>query len=158
MNFCSVSASHEQQFFKNCSSMDPYNLIRPSVMGCFSMSLPWGHRSCQNTCSSVGSSPRSYKSCQEPAPELGLHGLQPPPAHICLLWGGVLHGLQVAICSTVDLHGLQEDNLFYHGLHHGLRGNLCSGDWGPSSSSFFLVVCRVVSPTYSHSSLPAAVA
>ena len=30
-----------------------------------------------------------------------------PPSDIHLLWRGVLHGLQLEICSTVDLHGLQ---------------------------------------------------
>ena len=43
----------------------------------------------------------------------------------------------------------------HHGLLHGLQGNLCSGAWSTSCSSFFtdLGVCRVVSLTYSHSSL-----
>ena len=78
-----------------------------------------------------------------------------PPSGIHLLWHGVLHGLQVDICSTMDLHGLQGDSLPHHGLHHGLQGNLCSGAWSTSSPSFFtdLGVCRVVSLTYSHSSL-----
>ena len=35
---------------------------------------------------------------------------------------GVLHGLQVDICSTVDVHGLQGDSLPHHGLHPGCRG------------------------------------
>jgi len=76
----------------------------------------------------------------------------PPPA-----WGP-FHGLQVGICSTVDLHGLQGHSLPHHGLLHGLQGNLCSGAWSTSSTSFFvdLGVCRVVSLTCSHSSLPAA--
>ncbi|KAK4810986.1 hypothetical protein QYF61_014458 [Mycteria americana] len=54
-----------------------------------------------------------------------------------LLQCGALHGLQVDICSTVNLHGLQGDNLLHHGLHHGLQGNLCSGTWSTSSPSFF---------------------
>ncbi|KAK4826200.1 hypothetical protein QYF61_006144 [Mycteria americana] len=78
-----------------------------------------------------------------------------PPLGIHLLWHGVLHGLQVDISSTINLHGLQGDSLPHHGLHHGLQGNLCSGAWSTSSPSFFtgLGVCRVVSLTYSHSSL-----
>jgi len=32
------------------------------------------------------------------------------------------HGLQVDIWSTVDLHGLQGDNLPHHGLQHELQG------------------------------------
>ncbi|KAK4827864.1 hypothetical protein QYF61_022014 [Mycteria americana] len=57
-----------------------------------------------------------------------------PPSGIHLLWRGVLHRLQVDICSTVNLlHGLQGDSLPHHGLHHGLQGNLCSGAWSSSS-------------------------
>ncbi|KAK4806885.1 hypothetical protein QYF61_012606 [Mycteria americana] len=44
---------------------------------------------------------------------------------------------RVDICSTVNLHGLQGDNLPHHGLHHRLQGNLCSGSWSTSSPSFF---------------------
>ncbi|KAM9590921.1 uncharacterized protein ACIBXB_005956 [Morphnus guianensis] len=81
-----------------------------------------------------------------------------PPSGTHLLRCGVLHGLQVDICATVDLHGLQGDSLPHHGLHHGLQGNLCSGAWSISSPSFFtdLGVRRVVSLTCSHSS-PASV-
>jgi len=79
-----------------------------------------------------------------------------PPLGIHLLWRGVFHGLQVEICSTVDLHGLQGHSLTHHGLHHGLQGKLCSGAWTTSSPALFpdLGVCRVVSLTLSHSSLP----
>ena len=70
------------------------------------------------------------------------------------------HGLQVEICSTMDLHGLQGDSLPYHGPHHRLQGKtLCSGISSTSSLSFFtdLGVCRVVSLTLSHSSLSTAI-
>ncbi|KAK4821773.1 hypothetical protein QYF61_000834 [Mycteria americana] len=50
---------------------------------------------------------------------------------------GVLYRLQVDICSTINLHGLQRDSLLHHGLHHGLQGNLCYGTWSTSSPSFF---------------------
>ncbi|KAM6367316.1 palmitoyltransferase ZDHHC14 isoform 5-T6 [Alca torda] len=85
-----------------------------------------------------------------------------PPSGIHLLWCGVLHGLQVDICSTVnlhglqvdicsivDLHGLQEDSLPHHGLHQGLQGNLCFGAWSTSSPSFLtdLGVCRDITLT-----------
>jgi len=69
-----------------------------------------------------------------------------------LAW--ILHGLQADICSTVDLYGLQGHNLPHHGLHHRPQGNLCSGAWSTSFPSFTdLGVCRVLSLTYSHSSL-----
>ena len=78
-------------------------------------------------------------------------GLQ-PLLGIHLLRCGVLHGLQVDICSTMDLHGLQGHNLPHHGIYHGLQGKLCFGAWSISSPSFFtdLGVCRVVSLTSSH--------
>jgi len=42
-------------------------------------------------------------------------------ASIDLLQHGVLHGMQVEICSIMDLHGLQGHGLPHHGLHHGLQ-------------------------------------
>jgi len=56
-----------------------------------------------------------------------------PTSGIHLLWCGVLLRLQVQICSTVDLHGLQGHSLPHHGLHHGLQGNLCPSAWSSSS-------------------------
>jgi len=48
---------------------------------------------------------------------------------------GPFQGLQVEICSTVDLHGLQGDNLPHHGLQHELqRKTLCSGISSTSST------------------------
>jgi len=67
-----------------------------------------------------------------------------------------LPGLQVDLCSIVDLHGLQGNNLPHHGLHHELQGQtLCSGISSSSPPSIFtdLGVCRDVSFTLSHSSL-----
>jgi len=86
------------------------------------------------------------------------HGLlmgSQPPLGIHVLWCGFFHTLQVDICSTVDLSGLQMDSLPHHGLLHGLQGNLCSGTWSTSSPSFFtdICVCGVVSLTPSWSSL-----
>ena len=62
-------------------------------------------------------------------------------------------GCRVDLCSIVVLHGLQGDNLHYHCLLHGSR------TWRTSLSSYFtdLGVCIVVSLTFSHSSLAAAV-
>jgi len=105
----------------------------PSGTGCSSLGPPWGHKFCQQTCSSMGS---SVHGATDPARSLlqhgAPHGLQPPSA-IHLLWCGVLHGPQVEICSTVDLHGLQGQSLPHHGLLHGLQGNLCSSAWSTSS-------------------------
>jgi len=83
---------------------------------------------------------------------------QLPSGHIHLLQFGVLYGLQVVICSTMDLRGLQGHSLLHHGLHHKLQGNLCSSAWSTSSPFFFtdLGVNRVVALTYSYSSVTAA--
>jgi len=93
---------------------------------------------------------------RKPAPAWALRGVTASFGCIPLLWHGVLPGLQVEICCTMDLHGLQGHSLPRHGLHHRLHGNLCSGTWSTSSPSLFftdLGVCSVVSLTYSHSSL-----
>jgi len=66
------------------------NLLRCGLLS------PWGHR-----------------SWQEPAPVQGLHGVTASFGHPPALTWGPFHGLQVEICSAVDLHGLQGDN-----LHH----------------------------------------
>jgi len=87
--------------------------------------------------------------------QCGLPTRSQPPSGIHLLQGQVLHRLRVDICSTVDLHRLQVDSLSHRGLHHGLQENLCSGAWSTYSPSSFTNhgICRVVSLTYSHSSL-----
>jgi len=142
MNCLSVGSFHRVQSFRNrllqCrspmgSQVLPANLLQRGLL-----------------------SPRGHRSCQEPAPGRAFHGVTDSFRPIHLLWSVVLHGLQVDICSTMDLHGLQGYNLPHHGLHHGLQGNLCFGTWITSSSSFFtdLGVCRVVSLTCSYSSLP----
>jgi len=86
-------------------------------------------------------SPRVRRSWQEPAPVQAPRrvtaSFRHPPAPA---WGP-FHGVQVDICSTMDLHGLQGNNLPHHGLHYVLPGkNLCSGAWRTSSPSFFTVL------------------
>jgi len=105
-------------------------------------------------------SPQVCRSWQEPVPARSPHcataSFRHPPAPAC----GPFHGLQVDICSTVDLHGLQGTNLPHRGLHHELQGKtLCSDISGTSTPSFFtdLVVCRGVSLISSHSSLSTAI-
>ena len=113
----------------------------PSGTGCCSMGsqvLPANLLQCGLL------SPLVYRSWQKPAPAWVLHSLlwtQPP----ALPWGP-FHGLQMEICFTVDLHGLQGDSLCHHGLLHGLQGNLCTSAWSTSSPSFCTDhgVCRIV--------------
>jgi len=114
-----------------------------------------GDGSCQQACSLVGFSLHgSTGHCEQTVPLRAPHGVTASfghsPAPACgPPW------LQVHICSTVDVHGLQADSLPHNGLHHKLQGNLCSGAWSTSSPSFFpdLGVCRVISLTYSHYSV-----
>ena len=121
----------------NCSSVVPYQGFSPSGTGCFSMGPPWGHKPCQQTCSSVGTS--LHTSWQQTTSVRAPHGTQ-PPSGIHLLNRGVLLGLQVQIFSSVDLHGLQGHSLSHHGLFHGLQRNLCSGAWSTSSPPFSLTL------------------
>jgi len=96
---------------------------------------------------------RSWKELAPAQAPLGVTtSCRHPPAPVCCPF----HRLQVDICSTMELTGLQGDNLPHHSLHHELQGKgLCSGTWSTSSPSFFtdLGVCRVVSFTSFHSSL-----
>jgi len=101
-------------------------------------------------------SPRVHRSWQDLASAQAPHGVTASFRHPFAPAWGPFHGLQVEICSTMDLHVLQGDKLPHHGLHHRLQGKtLCTGILSMSSSSFFsdLGVCRVVSLTSSHSSL-----
>ena len=79
-------------------------------------------------------SPWVHRPCQEPAPAWAHHGVTAFFRHTPALAWGPFHGLQVNICSTMDLHGLQGNNMPHHGLHYGLQGkNLCSGISSTSS-------------------------
>ncbi|KAM9590481.1 uncharacterized protein ACIBXB_005737 [Morphnus guianensis] len=155
MNFSNVGPSHGLQPFTNCSSMGPFHGVQSFRSTLLQHGLPTGSQILPENLLRGLLSPQIRRSCQEPAPAQGSHGVTASFGRIHLLRHGVLHGLQVDICSTVDLHGLQGDSLPHHGLHHGLQGNLCSGAWSISSPSFFtdLGVRRVVSLTCSHSSL-----
>jgi len=99
--------------------------------------------------------PLGCSSCQEPGPGWALHQLQLLSECVHLLWYGGFHGLQVSICSTVVIHGLQEDNLLHHGLLHRLQGNLRSSTWSTSSppSPPTLVSALLLFPCFSCSSL-----
>jgi len=101
-------------------------------------------------------SPWVHRSWQEPAPVWAPHrvtaSFRHPPAPV---WGP-FHGLQVDICSTVDLMDCRGTTCITMDLHHELQGkSLCSDILSTSSPSFFtdLGVCRVVSLTSSYSSL-----
>jgi len=48
--------SHGRQLCTNCSSVSPSHRCSPSGTGCSSVGHPQSHKSCQQTCSGVGSS------------------------------------------------------------------------------------------------------
>lgn len=96
-------------------------------------------------CIDPGWAPGAHQSCciiallswKSPAGSLlqsglpmGLH----PPLDTHLLQPGILQGLLVDTCSTIDFHGLP-----LHSLLHRLQGNLSSGSWSISSSSFCIL-------------------
>jgi len=79
-------------------------------------------------------SPRVHRSWQEPTPARAPHRVIVLLRHPLAPAWGPFHGLQVDICSTVDLHGLQWVNLPHHSLHHELQGKaLCCGVLSTSS-------------------------
>jgi len=125
-----MSPSHGLQFFTSCSSMGPFHGVQSFRNGLLQHGSPQGHKPCQKTCSSMDSSLHETTGPgQEPWPSSGSQ----PSSGIPLLHCGVIHQLQVEICSTVDLHGLQGHSLPHYALFHGLHGNLCSSAWSTSS-------------------------
>jgi len=125
----------------------------PSGTGCSSVGPPQGRKPAPAWAPLSAGPTRSLLQCRLPTGSL-------PSAGIRLLRCGVLRGLQVDICSTLDLHGLQGDSLPHRGLQHGLQGRISAlvpGAPPPPSSFTDLGVCRVVSLAYSHSSLSSAV-
>ncbi|KAK4814103.1 hypothetical protein QYF61_008198 [Mycteria americana] len=135
-NFSNMSPSHRLQFFTNCSSVGPFHGVQSFRNRLLQRGSPAGHKSCQQTCSRADPSLHRSTGPARSLLQLGLPTGSQSPLGIHLPQHGFLHGLQVDICSTVDLHGLQGDSLPHHGLHHGLQGNLCSGAWSTSSPSF----------------------
>jgi len=106
---------------------------------------PQGHKPCQQTCSSMGSSPYGAPGPARSLLQCGLPTGSQTPSGIHLLWRGVLPRLQMCICSSIDLHEPWGDSLPHHGLLHGLQGNLCSSAWSTSSpcSSLTLVFAEL---------------
>jgi len=124
-NFSNVSPSHGLQLFMNWSSVGSFHGVQSFRNKLLQCGSPMGSQALPENllwhglfspwvlagpCSSMGSQ-RGHS----------FHWVHPPaPA-----WAP-FHGLWVDICSSMELHGLQEDSLPHHGLHHRLQGNLCS--------------------------------
>jgi len=134
----SHSHSSVQRFSTSRGSVIPQSTIFWEAEKCHK---PW-----QQTCSGVVS---FLNRAIDPTRILLQHRLSTgsqTSSGMPLLWW-VFHGLQVAICSTVDLHGLQGHCPSHHGLFHRLQGNLCSGAWRTSfpPSSLTLVSAEFLS-------------
>jgi len=143
-NFSNMSPSHGLQFFINSSSVGPSHRVQSFKNRLLQCGSPFGSQVLPANLLQRGLlSPWSHRSWQEPAPARTSHRVtacfrhRPAPA-----WA--LHGLQVEICSTVDLHGLQGTACLTRVCSRGCRG--ISGAWSTSSPSSFtdLGVCRVV--------------
>lgn len=105
-----------------------------SSLNCFSMGPPWGCKSCQQSCSSVG----FLGGSQSPSPSAPARGSPLAAGDLC--------------CWTPWAAGVL---LPHHGLYYRLQRNICSGAWNIFCPPFStgLDVFRVVSLTFSHSSL-----
>jgi len=138
MNFSCMSAFHRLTFFMNCSSMGFF----PQCVVLQEQTAPaWVPHRVTSPASKAAPAWAPLSTGPHPSRSLLQRTLsmrsQPPSDSDPF---GVLHGLQVDICSAMDLHGLQGDSLPHHGLHHKLLGNLSSSAWRvpppPASLSF----------------------
>jgi len=100
-------------------------------------SLPWG-AVLQEQAVPAWVPPGVISPASKPAPARAPHGVTASFRHPPTPAWGPFHGLQVEICSTMDLHGLQADNLPHHGLHHKLQGKTLCSSISSTSSPFLL--------------------
>jgi len=138
-NFSNVSPSHGLQLFTNCPSVGPFHRVQSFRNSLLQRGSPMGSQALPANLLHPGLfSPKGHRSWQKPAPARAAHGVTAFFRHPSALAWGPFHGLQVEICSIVDLHGLQGNSLPHHGLHHKLQGNTpCSCI---SSTSFPLLL------------------
>ena len=123
MNFSNVSPSHRLQFFINCSSMGPFHGVQSFRNRLLQRGSPAGSQVLPANLLQHGLlSLQGHRPCQELAPVQAIHGVTASFGYILLLRREVLHGLQVDICSTVDLHGLQGTTCITMVFTTGCRG------------------------------------
>jgi len=114
----------------------------PSGTGCSSIGPSWGHKPCQQTCSSMGS---SLHGSTGPDRSLLQHGLptgSQPTSGIHLLQCGVFHGLWVEICSNWSSMGCKGTAYLPMVFIMGCRGKIsapASGAPLPPASALTLV-------------------
>jgi len=129
----------------------------PSGTGCSSVCHPWGHKPCQQTYSTVGSSLHGSTVPDRSLLQCGLPTGPLPPSGIYLLRRGVpstATGRYLLHCGPPWTAGEQPASA-WSSSQAAREGSVSS----TSSPSFFtdIGVCRVVSFTSSHSSLFTAV-
>lgn len=137
----SMQAFHRLQFFKNCSNMGLYHRVQSFRDRLQQHGSPRGCSSYKTSGSTTG--------FPWVAASFRAHSRSPA-------WG---HSWTVNMFSNMVHHALQGDSLLQHGTLEAAGEHLCSSAWNTSSPSFFtnLGVCRVVSFTFYHFFLPAAV-
>jgi len=118
-----------------CSSVRPFS--RETVLRKLPQCDPFPRTAALHELPQPGSLPQAAVLQEQAAPARAPPGVTASFRHPSALVWGHFHGLQVDLCSTVDLHGLQGGNLPHHGLHHELqRKTLCSGVSSTSSPCF----------------------
>jgi len=150
-NFSNVSPSHRLQLFLNCPSVGPFHGVQsfrnrllqpgyPMELQALLANLPQrgsptGSQALPANLSGVG-----YSLHMSAGPGRSLFQRRAPRGVTASFWHpralawGPFHKLQVAICSTMHLHRLQQNNLVHYGLHHKLQGKaFCSSISGTSS-------------------------
>lgn len=85
----------------------------PSETDCPHVGAPWGHRSCQKTCSFLHGLPST--NSKDPVPVWNLHGCS------FLQDTSPCSRVEPSMGSSVVLHVLQGDDLHHHSLHHWLQ-------------------------------------
>lgn len=128
MNLSSVGNFHKLQLFLNCSSMAPSMGCSPLGMGYFSTGPPRDDKSCEQTCSSVGS---SVHKCADTARSLLQCGLLMTLVSFGHPAASLWHPLKAVGRSLLPRGSpwAAEEQLPHHNLPHGLWRNLCSGTW-----------------------------
>jgi len=129
----------------------------PSGTGCSSVSPPWGHQPCQQTCSSMGSSLNGSTGPGRSLLQRGLSTGSQLPSGIHLLWRGVPStGCRwISAPPWISMH-CRGTTCFTMVFITSCKGRLSALTFRAPPPLFFftdLGVCRVVSFTSSHSSL-----
>jgi len=143
MNLTNTGPSHGLQFFLNCAILGLFHRVQSFRNR---LLLPASLLQCSSLSMGPQVLPGAYSSAGLPS---GRSLLQ---ASTC---SGVLYGLHTHIFSTVDLHGVQGTACLTVVFTTSCRVISAPAPGATSSPSFCtdLGVCRVVSLTYSHSSL-----